>query len=169
MIVYLILFTKSIWFLIPNMIQYQKSICFIFAFGIAILNSIIYTYIYPLIVPDFRTFQGKKVVAFAGIVFSFCKCLLTWVRWKRKIIILSFWGAKVTKNLLKIPHCVRNDILHFIIVRIFFSYIELTFINFLKLYFFLIIALSDIPFLAPRYIFPFYGFLSCISIFLLCV
>ena len=26
----------------------------------------------------------------------------------------------------KIPHCVRNDILHFIIVRIFFSYIELT-------------------------------------------
>ncbi len=31
-----------------------------------------------------------------------------------------------TKNLLKIPHCVRNDILHFIIVRIFFSYIELT-------------------------------------------
>ena len=35
-------------------------------------------------------------------------------------------GALTTKNLLKIPHCVRNDILHFIIVRIFFSYIELT-------------------------------------------
>ncbi len=38
-------------------------------------------------------------------------------------------SSLATKNLLKIPHCVRNDILNFIIVRIFFNYIELTLKN----------------------------------------
>ena len=50
-----------------------------------------------------------------------------------EIVLYKFEGLpfQFTKNLLKIPHCVRNDILHFIIVRIFFSYIELTLKSFI--------------------------------------
>ena len=67
----------------------------------------------------------KLLLSFRGTKWR--RIFLTWVRWKRKVIILSFWGAIATKNLTKIPHFVRNDILDFIIVRIFLIYIELTF------------------------------------------
>ena len=43
-----------------------------------------------------------------------------------EIFIMAGFCLLATKNLTKIPHCVRNDILDFIIVRIFLIYIELT-------------------------------------------